>query len=358
MDAGVRRLAWLLLAPTLLLATHSATAQELPAPPVERASPRGPGHALAGTIWSAQRKRPVSRDELADALATTPIVLLGEVHDNADHHFLRAWVIGALAGRNGQGAKAEAGPAIVFEHIRADQQPMVDSYLSSSTQHSAEGLLQTLEWEQSGWPAGQVFAPLFEEALRFRLPILGGNTPRETIRSVGRQGLSALPAEERTRLRMDAQLAGPLHQALIAEIAASHCGVLPEAAFSPMAIAQQYRDAHLADVLLNAQRDHGSSVLIAGNGHVRSDRGVPWHLRQRAPTLNTIEVAFVEVETGKADVEDYLPRDPAGVPAVDFVWFTTQPQRPDPCEAMRRRFKDTNGKSLEPREAGERGSRE
>jgi hypothetical protein len=44
---------------------------------------------------------------------------------------------------------------------------------------------------------------------------------------------------------------------------------------------------------------------------------------------------LLEVEEGKNDAESYLPRDPAGAPAVDFVLFTPRQARPDPCEAMR-----------------------
>lgn len=333
MWAEASRIAWLLA--LIFLVVNSAAAQNSPDQRPDWISPFGRDHTLAGTIWSAHAKRAISRDELLEALRKSPLVLLGEVHDNADHHRLRAGLIGTLAS---QRRASETGPAIVFEHIRADQQPEVDGYLSAGSEHSAQGLLQVLAWEQSGWPAGSLFAPLFDEALRFRLPILGGNTSREAIKDVGRKGLAALPAKERTRVGIDVQLEAPLNQALIAEIQASHCGLLPEAAFTPMAIAQQYRDAHLADVLLAAQRNHGSSVLIAGNGHVRSDRGVPWHIRRRAPGLGTVAVVFAEVEDGNADWESYPPRDPAGVPAVDFVWFTPQADRSDPCEAMRRRF--------------------
>ena len=50
-----------------------------------------------------------------------------------------------------------------------------------------------------------------------------------------------------------------------------------------MAAAQRYRDAHMADCPHRGSARHGSAILIAGNGHVRADRGVPWHIRQRAP---------------------------------------------------------------------------
>jgi uncharacterized iron-regulated protein len=130
----------------------------------------------------------------------------------------------------------------------------------------------------------------------------------------------------------------PLAEALAAELKGSHCGLLPDSAIPGLVAAQRYRDAHLADVVLKATEQHGSAILIAGNGHVRSDRGVPWHIRQRAPDKKVISVMLIEVEDGKIDAEAYLPRDPDGKPAANYVVFTPRVQRADPCEAMRKSY--------------------
>ena len=348
MRGGMRRALLLALGCVLLL--QPAAAQETTAPRSELSSQLDRDRALVGTIWSAREKRRIGRDELIDALAKSPIVLLGEVHDNADHHRLRASLIGTLASRRksaqagaraGEGTPAIVGPAVVFEHIRANQQPLVDAYVSllrETPEEAAAGLMTQLQWERSGWPPAALFAPLFEEAFRHRLPILGGNTPTELIRKVGRGGLTALADEERNRLGLDVLLESPLQQALVAEIEASHCGLLPESAFLPMALAQQYRDAQLADTLLTALENHGAAILVAGNGHVRADRGVPWRLRQRAPMISVVTVAFIEVDNKQDDPATYVMMGPDGEAAVDYVWLTPRAERPDPCEKMRQGF--------------------
>lgn len=333
------RRAVLLLALGLLLAPPAVAGETrgaAAAPPNGWASTLQRDHVLAGTIWFAREGRTVTRDALVEALSRRPIVLLGEVHDNPDHHRLRSGLISEMASR--RLLSGEGGPAVVFEHIRADQQHVVDRALYARRATSTEALLDELEWERSGWPSAAMFAPLFEELLSRVLPILGGNTPARAIRDVARSGYSVLPDAERSRLGLNVQLEAPLRGALIAEIGASHCDLLPESAFAPMALAQQYRDAHLADVLLGAQKTHGAAVLLAGNGHVRADRGVPWHLRRRSPETGSVVVAFVEVDGGETDAAAYVPRDPAGQPAVDYVWLTPRAERPDPCERMRERF--------------------
>ena len=70
---------------------------------------------------------------------------------------------------------------------------------------------------------------------------------------------------------------------LASELAGSHCGALPAYRFPTMSLAQRYTDAHLAEALVKAAEKHGGAFLLAGNGHVRTDRGVPWYLRQLAP---------------------------------------------------------------------------
>ena len=44
---------------------------------------------------------------------------------------------------------------------------------------------------------------------------------------------------------------------------------------------------------------------------------------------------MLEVEDGKIDPAAYVPRDPDGNPAVDFMIFTPRAERPDPCESLR-----------------------
>jgi uncharacterized iron-regulated protein len=256
------------------------------------------------------------------------VLLLGEVHDNPVHHKIRAWLI------ENRPPRGPSWGAFVFEHIRTDQQSALDQFkaLGDAGKGTADDLLRLLEWDKSGWPPAEIYRPLFDAVVAGRLPIYPGDPPRDRVRAVARGGLAALATEERSRLKLDSALPAPLAEAVGREIADSHCGALPPQAIGAMATAQRYRDAHLADALLAAAARHGSAVLIAGNGHVRSDRGVPWHIRQRAPEARVMTVVLAEVEDGETDPAAYLPRDPDGKPAVDLVIFTPRAERGDPCQ--------------------------
>lgn len=315
-------------------------------------------HPLAGSVyippsspidirWSGNLHRGwdgVFRPLPPDGDAPLPvhrILLLGEVHDNPTHHQLQAWIVDRLrTWLTKQASKGlrEQRAAVVLEQIRVDQQPALDQFaaLTEAGGGTADDLFRLLEWDKSGWPPAQIYKPLFEAVLVARRPIYAGDPGRDRVRAVARGGLSLVPPEERIRFQLDAPMPALLLDALRRELVDSHCGVLLPQAVEGMAAAQRYRDAHLADVLLDATKRHEAALLIAGNGHMRSDRGVPWQIRQRQPRADVVAALLIEVEDGKTDPEAYMPRDPEGKPAADLLIFTPRAERGDPCEKMRK----------------------
>ena len=180
---------------------------------------------------------------------------------------------------------------------------------------------------ERGWPDWSIYAPIAEAALRAGLPIVPADLTRAELRTVGRDGIAALAEPLRARLQrapsLDAQQAASLAQ----ELRDSHCGQLPDAALPRMATVQWARDAHMAAAMLDSP---SGAVLIAGAGHVRRDRGVPWHLRNVAPERSVVVLAFVEVEEAKRDAAEYALAD-----KFDYAWFTPRVDTEDPCTKFR-----------------------
>lgn len=354
-------LAWT-VAPGGSLACRHAYESEMPGVHEWLRKARASGHPLAGHAFETKAPSPPvatscdAPDALFEVIARLAalmtdtfaggrqFLLVGEVHDNGTHHDLRAELLRRIRTRHQASAdKTRPYPGIVFEHIRADQRPALDLFaaLSSKGQHldrPAE-LFRFLKWDQSGWPDKSLFYALFRAVIEGRHPIFPGDPPRDMVRQVARQGASALGPEEVARLGLDQPLAPALQDALLDELEASHCGLMPKAAFSTMAEAQRFRDAHLAEALVAAAARHGSAILFAGNGHVRADRGVPLVLRRREPARNIVTVLLLEVEPDKTDPAAYVQRDTEGRPTSDFIVLTPRAERGDPCVAMRERFK-------------------
>jgi len=285
-------------------------------------------HPLSGTIWSARQKRFVTQRMLVDHLAEETYVLIGEIHDNADHHRLQAWLIDQIA--------KSRKPAVVMEMIRLDQSKALDAYLAGPDANAA-GLGPALDWAKGGWPEWSQYQPIANAVFQAGLALVPGDPARATTRSIARKGLGSLDEEERKRLALDTPLAPELGEALNQDIRDSHCGLLPETALEPMTQVQRYRDAELASALVKAGKNAGA-ILIAGNGHVRTDRGVPWFLARQDAGARISSVMLIEITEDAKSVTDLIETGPGDAPAADYFWFTPRAEREDQCERLRRHF--------------------
>lgn len=290
-------------------------------------------HALVGKIWSAEENSFVGQQELMQTLQDVPVVLLGEKHDNADHHRLQAQIVQALVSE-------KMRPALVFEMLTPLQ---VDAETATHNPDISWSALDSiLAWSDRGWPEWDSYSRIFAVARRSNLPVLPGNAEREESLGVSRAGLDHLPDGERARLALNTPLAVRAQQQLDDELMQSHCGHLPESALPGMAAVQRLRDARLADAVLQATGKGRPAVLIAGAGHVRKDRAVPLYLMQRVPELVVISIAIREVDASETDPARYAGMgNPDGYDLYDYVIFTPRVDDEDPCDTFAHKFGQT-----------------
>lgn len=267
-------------------------------------------------------------------IAKNGFVLLGEVHDNDHHHRLRA----AILARTGT-----AAAPVVFEQLTAEQRPALAPFAETpkpgSPVRRIDEFLAAAAWDRSAWAKQADYTPLFEAVLSSGRALHAGDPGRAAMMRTAREGSSGVADEERRRFGLEASLGEDLDKASLAEIEEAHCGLMPAAARGGMAYAQRYRDGHLADAVISAAGP-GGAVLIAGNGHVRSDRGVPWYLAHLAPGRPVLAVIFTETGDAGQSPPEYVPRGPGGTPATDWIVLTPgNPKRdPDPCAGLRAAF--------------------
>src|SRR5881296_92417 len=288
--------------------------------PVERA------HPLVGRIWDVKAGAFISEETLLSLLAGSRFVILGERHDNPDHHALQAKLVRALieAGRR---------PALGFEMLSTDAAPALVRYLARSPKDAA-GLGDAVSWTRSGWPEWRFYQPIAQAALDGGAPIVATNLSRAATDAVRRNGLSGLGPSLTTQLRLT-EPSPEMRMAMARDIRESHCGQAPEAMLDRMVDIQWARDARMAASLARAgQRD--GAVLVAGAGHVRRDRGVPVHLARQVPDASIASVAFVEVDATGLKPGDYAKRFGSDALPFDYVWFTPKVDDADPCEKLRK----------------------
>ena len=280
---------------------------------------------LVGKVWQTSSDAEVCESSFFADLLNEDFVLLGEQHDNPDHHRIQAAIIDFLA-------HAGRKPIVALEMLEPEQDAVIVQY--RATKHaSAAGLGAIVGWEKRGWPAFQTYLPIAETAFANELLLIGANLEADVAHQVAREGAHALTADRATRLGLDTPLAPGLEASLESELVASHCGKLPPAMVGTMAVAQRARDGQMASSLL-AHASDGPLVLIAGAGHARSDRGVPLRLRAARPTARIVSVGFVEVDAALDTPHQYASRFGADKLPFDYVWFTPRATDDDPCKGF------------------------
>lgn len=233
------------------------------------------------------------------------VVIIGEVHDNPAHHAYQA-----------QKAADVQPKALVFEMVTSEQAARVTSDIRSSV----DGLETALDWENSGWPDFDYYAPIFMAAPQARL--YGALVPGPGRPDLMTDTLQAELDDVAARYALDAPLPADQQSAREALQMASHCNALPEEALPGMVQFQRLRDAALAAATHQALIETGGPVVvITGNGHARPDWGIPALLAEKAPEIDILAIGQTEDGAKLAGGFDIVN----DAPVVD---------RPDPCLAF------------------------
>lgn len=246
--------------------------------------------------------REIDEAAMLARLRAASVVVLGERHDNPEHHEWQARIVAALAPKG-----------LAFEMV-----PRAKEEAANAARAEGEDLGEALQWAKSGWPDWAMYAPIFEAAPHAR--IAGGGVEREMLVRAVKEGAAAAFGDDAARYGLGT-LPESVERDMREEQARAHCSALPYSLLPGMAEAQQLRDAAFADAVLRlVESGHAPAVLIAGDGHARMDRGAPFYLRRAAPGMTALSVGAIEAgET----VEDYS--------IYDIAIFTAPMEREDPC---------------------------
>ncbi|MBL4740327.1 MAG: ChaN family lipoprotein [Sneathiella sp.] len=249
----------------------------------------------------------VAKSEVASRVSDSDFILLGEKHDNLAHHQVQSAIL-----RHSITAK----DGVVFEMITKDQQPVIDQYLGGDIPFAE--LEAALNWKKSGWPDWSFYAPLFKTAKEAQARILYGSYPRKELMGkmkAQNSDFQTLPEGQMANLNK--------------EIKQSHCDLLPENMISPMSNMQIAKDHLMAAQMLKVKED-GKAFLIAGNGHVRKDRGVPYYLKQRLINQQILVVGIIEVTALNSEQDQFS--------LYDTIWTTDATPEKDYCAGLRAKF--------------------
>ncbi|MEO6677181.1 MAG: ChaN family lipoprotein [Pseudomonas sp.] len=275
----------------LLAALLLSACQHVAAPPI------------TGEIRDLRSGQSLTAQELVARLAKPERIIVGEQHDNRDHHQLQLWLLQALGQRRPQGS-------LLLEMLTPDQQLRVDDVRHAST--SPVDLPGALAW-QSGWD-WDLYGPIVRFALGQPYPLLAANLDNTEVRAFYAQSPTVSGSHSN---------ASSVKKTLLEQISGSHCGLLPVSQMPAMLAVQQQRDRRMAERLLAAPVP---SMLFAGAYHARKDVGVPLHVldlgEPETPTVLMLAEQGSEVTPAMAD----------------YVWYTPATPTHDYCAEMRKQM--------------------
>lgn len=282
-------------------------------------APRDTSSCLAPGAWHSLDRggpRPTPAAELLAFASRRDIVLLGERHDDRDHH---AWQLQTLAALHALRPQMVIG----FESFPRRVQGTLDKWVAGELTESE--FLERSDWEKV-WnlPSG-LYMPLFQFARINRIPMVALNVDRELTQQITQKGWDGVPAERKEGVSRPAP-ASQAYRDVLFEIYKEHPRVKENSGevsktdpdFLHFIDSQATWDRAMAEAL--AHRVAGASgtarpmvVGIVGAGHISNGYGVPHQLRDLGissiATLVPVDAAdgCKKLATGFADAVFALP---------------------------------------------------
>ncbi|MCM0613420.1 ChaN family lipoprotein [Marinobacter sediminum] len=287
--------------------------------------------------------RSLSIRELADQLATSDVVVIGEYHGHHGAHLLQSRLQNALyLHRQDQ--------VLTMEQFNLDRQAELDRYLDGKT-----GETEMVE-DAGAWDNYRAsYRPLVEFARTHDTPVIAANAPAQIVRCVGRQGagyLEKLDASVRSQLPSEPFMDTPRYRERFVEAIAGSHGTGDATMSERMNntyLAQLLRDNTMASRILDARGTYpGYQVLhLTGTFHSESGLGTVALLKQRAPDLSVAVITPVFWGAGDsgAPLEDNREKG-------DYLYFiqplpTEFRDQERAREAMKARFSRPQGESCD-----------
>lgn len=254
-------------------------------------------------------------DTLLAGLARQQVVLLGETHDDPEHH---RWQLYTIAGLYALRPDMVLG----FEMFPRRVQPVLDEWVAGRLGEAE--FLTRADWRQFWGYDAALYLPIFQFARMNRIPMLALNVERGLVSRVGDKGWAAIPAAEREGVTDPAaatrEYAVRLYGSYLEHRASEGHGAtqpkepsesdLTDPAFRRFVEAMQVWDRAMAQGI--ADRVRGSDpplvVGIMGSGHLRDGYGVPQQLRDLGVTRVAVALPWgssdgcAELRPGVADV--------------------------------------------------------
>ncbi len=231
-----------------------------------------------GRYYNPAAQHATSIEETLRRVAKYRVVLLGEHHDNAEHHRWHLHTIAALAALRPK-------IALGLEMVPRRLQPVLDQWTRGKLREAE--FIKQLGWDTIWSFDIQYYLPLFHLARMQRIPLHALNVERELFNQVTREGWAAIPQNKREGITTPA----PASKEYLRFLAASFLSHNPGRGAAPPQDGEKFArfvqgqllwDRAMAEGLAKVARLENAPLVIGimGSGHIVNRYGVPDQLLQ------------------------------------------------------------------------------
>jgi len=220
--------------------------------------------------WNPDDDNRLASDALLDDISSTDIVMLGERHDSAAHHRWQLETLKALHQRRGD-------IVLALEMFPRRVQPVLHAWTAGALDEST--FLRRSEWDDVWGFDADLYMDIFRYARAHGMPIYALNVDAELTRAIGRDGLAAVPNEQREGVSQPAEPPADYAEWL-GDIHEQHSHAGHDSDPDNFIDAQLFWDRAFAERMAQAHRTHGGALVVGliGSGHLRHGHGVPHQL--------------------------------------------------------------------------------
>lgn len=211
----------------------------------------------------------ISESQALEQLGGMRIVLVGEDHDNAEHHRAQLQIIHAL---HQSGRKVAVG----LEMFRSDSRADLDGWVAGDIGEARFKPIFMDNWSY-GW---KLYRPIFEYARRQKVSLVGLNVAREITAQVAIHGFDSLTSKQKGNLQgVTCDVSGEYREYIRRAYGAHGHGRMD---FSRFCEAQLVWDTAMAMNAISYADSRPDTILVilAGSGHARKP-GIPAQLAKR-----------------------------------------------------------------------------
>ncbi len=221
---------------------------------------------------------------LVEQLRDKRVVLLGEHHDNIEHH---RWQLQMITGLHVLNPNMVLG----FEMFPRQGQPVLDRWVAGEL--TEDEFLKQVKWAEYWNFDSSLYLPMFHYARMNKIPMYALNVNRSLIHKVGAEGWDKVPDAEQEGVSKPAP-ASQGYKKMLSSVFMSHgtkhgadakaedpmVTILADPGFNRFVESQSAWDRAMAEGIVSGRQKNQGATMVAvmGSGHMMYRFGVPEQL--------------------------------------------------------------------------------